>query len=73
MWCLPQAEDNRTCQMNPCLRVSERLSYYYCPLNFFQSLKKSLADSNKKHITIIQNEISPDKEKVATIELEKID
>jgi len=39
----------------------------------FSSLKKSLADSNKKHITIIQNEISPDKEKVATIELEKID
>lgn len=27
----------------------------------------------QKHITIIQNEISPDKEKVATIELEKID
>ena len=26
-----------------------------------------------QHITIIQNEISPDKEKVATIELEKID
>ncbi len=49
------------------------LIYYYCPLNFFQSLKISLADSNKKHITIIQNEISPDKEKVATIELEKID
>ena len=27
----------------------------------------------QKHITIIQNEISTDKEKVATIELEKID
>ena len=27
----------------------------------------------QNHITIIQNEVSPDKEKVATIELEKID
>ena len=29
--------------------------------------------NTQKHITIIQNEISPDKEKVAIIELDRID